>query len=408
MPQRSLKHSTGLALPLVLMSAFIVLGIILLGLQLSADNVLFVAGVHRRNVAQAAAEGGVYRAIALLENQPNYQGQFQESLGDATIEVRVENQLAGAGFAVIESTGRLGRIQKKIQVKIEPSALSFQTVGAQGKIVGRGPNYANGIRAIKNPLNEAVSMHTNFPNDGAINTTDVGDRLSIRGEASAVGTVGPQVEYITKVENQAPKDLINIDKGELLQGTFQTGSVPSNGSVTGNLRVAGNLEFNSPLFLQADSTLHVQGDVKLHKGVAGAGVLVADGDLYIRGSEGLSTQNEEGLLLYADGNINLVHPTATGSGDEYVAVVDPVGDFFARMPENGAYYISESLPVGAPNGIDFLNWYKDQSSNPSDSFSVWRDGDGSEINPGLPANVREWLDSSVEINTELNDWAQNG
>jgi hypothetical protein len=408
MQKRALTYRKGLALPLVLLSAFIVLGIILMGMQLTADNVLFVAGVHRRNVAHAAAEGGVYRAISMLEKQPTYQGQFQEALGDATIEVDVDNQLSTAGYAVIESTGRLGRITKRLQVKIEPSAMSFETVGAQGQIVGRGPNYANGIRGIQNPLNEVVSMHTNFPSDGAINTTAVDDRLSIRGEASAVGTIGPNVRYITKAENQAPKDLININKGELLQGTFQTGSVPTTGTVTGNLRVAGNLEFYSPLSVQQDSTLHVEGDVKLHRGVTGSGVLVADGDMYIRGSSSLDTHNEDGLLLYADGNINLIHPTASGSGDSYVATVEPVGDFFARMPEGGSYHISESLPVGTPNGVDFFNWYRDQSSAPSESFSVWRDGDGTEINPGLPADVRGWLDSSIEINSELNDWAQNG
>lgn len=393
---------------MVLLSAFIVLGIILMGLQLSADNVLFVAGVHRRNVTQAAAEGGVYRAISMLENQPTYQGNFTEELGDATIEVSVDNQLAGAGFALIESTGRVGRIHKTLQVRIEPSAMSFQTVGAQGEIVGRGPNYANGIMGINNPLNEIISMHTNSPVSSAIATTDLSDRLSIRGEASAVGTVGPNVEYITKVDNQPPKDLLHIEKSELTQGTFQTGTVPSSGSVTGKLRVAGNLELHTPLSLQDDATLHVEGDVTLHKGVSGVGVLVADGDMYIRGSSILDTQNEEGILLYSDGSINLAHPTATGSGDEYVATVDEVGDFFARMPENGTYYITESLPVGAPNGVDFFNWYKDQSEAPSDAFLTWKNGDGSDLNPGLPADVRQWLDSSMEINSELNNWAQGG
>lgn len=408
MPKRPLKHKTGLALPMVLLSAFIVLGIILMGLQLSADNVLFVAGVHRRNVTEAAAEGGVYRAIAMLENQPTYEGTFEENLGDAAIEVAVQNQLSSGGFALITSTARVGRIHKTLQVRIEPSALSFETVGAQGQIVGRGPNYANGIMAINNPLNEIVSMHTNSPVSGAIETTDPDDRLSIRGEASAVGTVGPNVRYISKAENQPPKGLITIEKTELLQGTFQTGAVPASGTVTGKLRVAGNLELHTPLALQDDATLHVQGDVKLHKGVSGVGVLVADGDMYVRGSSILDTQNEDGLLLYSDGSINLVHPTATGSGDEYVATVDEVGDFFAQMPEDGSYYMTESLPVGAPNGVELFNWYKDQSEAPSDAFLIWRDGDGSDLNPGLPADVRQWLDSSMDINTELNNWAQGG
>jgi hypothetical protein len=405
-----MRHANrAIALPLVLLSSMIVLGIILLGLQLSSQNILFIAGVHRRNVAQAAAEGGVYKAMARLESDGAFQGTFTEPLGDAAIEVAVDNQLAGAGYAVIRSTGKSGRFSKTVEARIEFSALSFETIGSEGQIIGRGPNYANGVHSLRNPLTEAVGVHSNSNIPGAIRLVDASDRFKIGGIASAVGTIAPGIDAVEKNENEPSRNFIDLDRDELLAGTFNNGTLPSNGQLSSNLRVTGEVEFHQELVLSNDAVLHLTGDAVFHEGITGKGTVVSDGDLYVRGGENIHLDNDSGVLLYSEQNIHLVHPQATNDGQgEFVSTVDPVGDYFAQMPESAGYYLSQTLPVDAPNGIAFFNWYKSQSVSPSSSFSDWRNGDGTEINPGLPPDVKSWLDASVQINQELNQWAQGG
>ncbi|MBI3925760.1 MAG: pilus assembly PilX N-terminal domain-containing protein [Armatimonadetes bacterium] len=397
----------GIALVTVLLVAFAVLGIVLVGLQLTSQNVLFVAGVHARNAALTAAEGGIYRAIAELEKSPTFSGTLSEKLEKSEFEVTVANNLAGGGTATIRSTGRAGRFTRVVEVTVAYAAGSFEGIGAEGTIAARGPNYVNAIRSMDNPLPELARVHSNSSADPAI----FGDeRFSVRGDASAVGTIDEEhvLAQETK-ERVSPKILMHLDKSQLLSGPFSQGGVPADGVVKGNLRISGDVDLKQKLVLQDGATLHVEGEAVLHRGVSGDGTLVTDGNLYVRGSSDLDLSSD-GVLLFSDEDLYLVHPEATREGeeDEFVSTVDPVGDFFAQMPPDAPFYLSAGLPPGAPNGVEFFNWYSQQSDAPSASFEVWVEGDGTELNPGLPPEVRSWLDSSIQVNQELNAWAKGG
>lgn len=399
------ENPRAIALPMVMMAAFIVLGVILTGLELTSRNVLFVANVHQKNAALAAAEGGVYRAMAELESNPAFSGTLVEEFPGSAVEIEVDNQLAGAGFANVISTGRSGKFRRQVEARLEYSTQSYETVGAEGKIVSKGPSYTNGVRSVQNPLAQPAGLHSNSPEAGAISGFADGDRISATGTVSAVGSVDDSVVAPRSESNTPRREFLEVRRDELLSGTFASGALPADGRVNSSLRVAGNLDFADPVVLEGGAVLHVEGEAVFRGGVSGSGTVVVDGDLYVRGNSTIDYDNEEGVLLYSEANIYVAHPEAVETDGEFIAVVDPVGDFFARMPEDAPFYLSQRLPTGAPNGVEFFNWYMAESAGTDPTFLQWRDGDGSELNPGLPSEVRLWLDSSIAINTELNAWS---
>ncbi len=400
------KPLHAIALPMVMMAAFIVLGVVLTGLELTSRNVLFVANVHQKNAALAAAEGGIYRAMAELENNGGFSGTLHQDLPGASLDIEVVNQLSGPGYAIVRSTGRAGKFARRVEARLEYSAQSYETIGSEGHIVGKGPSYANGVRSVQNPLAEPAGLHSNSPDPGAISGFSDGDRISATGTVTAVGSVDDSVIAPRSLDNVPRREFLEVRRDELLSGTFTAGDVPADGRITSNLRVSGDLDLDAPLILVGGATLHVEGEAIFHRGVSGSGNVVTDGTMYVRGSSTIDFGNEEGVLLYSEGDLYVVHPEAVENDGEFVSELDPVGDFFARMPEDAPFYMSRRLPTGAPNGVEFFNWYAAQLTARDPSFVQWREGDGSELNPGLPEEVRAWLDSSVSINPQINEWAE--
>lgn len=394
----------GMALITVLLVMSVVAICMLAGVQLTGKNLLFLGAVHRNNLCLGAAEAGVYGAIAQLEVNPAYAGPLSGQLKNGS---RFRVTLERAGNTVrLTSAGSFDDSVRTLQVTLGVSSDSFPGLACEGLVDVGGSAFVNGIRTTANPLPDKGNIHTNSNGDPAI---VVGNRLSVTGEASAVGTIRGTV-HGTQKPGDDPQTLGSLNKAALLSGSFTTGGVPANGVVTGKLYVDGDLQLDVPLVLQPNSVVHVRGDAVLRKGVSGSGTLVCDGNVVLRGTEAVDLNNDKGVVVYAEKDLMVGHPLAAVDEDSlrFEAPVDPVGEFFARMPDDAPYILGQRLPADAPIGLAFFNWYKDQAASGSASFQLWRDGDGSELSPGLPPTVKTWLNESIPLNAQLNAWAGGG
>lgn len=390
-----------IALISVLLVSVIIFVLLMVGLGVTGKNVLFVSGVHQRNQALCAAESGVYSLFAKLDSDPAFSGPLNGQLSDGSSYV-VTFQKVGSELTV-QSTGKAGAAQKKLQATVALSADAYLGVSSEGLITGQGKNYLNAIKSIKDPSTERGNLHTNYNGNPAF---DAQGKISTTGLISAVGGINGNITG-NKKPNAQTKTISKLDKNALLTGTFTDGSLPSNGIVNSNLRILSDLQADVPLVLVGGAVVHVKGDVVLRAGVTGDGTLVSDGMMLVRGSAKPDMTNSKGVTLYSSQDLVIAHPSVTFASDgtpNYT--VDQVGDFFAGMPEDVPYILNQRLPVSAKTGADFFTWYKDESSNPSSTFKTWRDGDGTELHPGLPTEVRDWLDASKDLADEIKQWAK--
>lgn len=398
-------RARGMALITVLLVMSVVAICMLSGIQITGKNLLFLSGVHRNHLCLGAAEAGVYAAIQKLEDDPGYAGPLQSQLRNGA-RFRVTVTHAGQQVTLV-SVGTFDNASRTVRVTLGTSSDSYPGLACEGH-VGVGMAFVNGIRSTANPLPDKGNLHTNSAGDPAI---DAG-RLSITGEASAVGSISGTVDG-KKKPNDDPVTLGSVNKAALLTGTFTEGNVPANGVISGKRRFKDgeitDLVMEVPLVLQPDAVLHVTGDCILKKGVVGSGTLVCEGNVLIRGNEKVDLNNSKGVVVYAEKDLTVTHPLAAVDLDSerFEAPVDEIGDYFARMPSDAPYILGQRLPADAPIGIDFFNWYRDQSGSLPPSFTLWRDGDGTELNPGLPPNVRTWLQDSLPLNQQLNNWVNS-
>lgn len=404
LPRRG--NRSGLALPMVLMLSLVVLGVVLVGLGFSSQNALFVAGLDRREAARYAAEAGAYRVLAQLESAPGFVGTVEGDLekGGTSFEAQVtRNELATpGGTATVRSKGKAGRFTSTLEVTLTRSGESFEAVAADGLLRTEGPAYANGVKSTADARSEPAQVQANSEADRSVDATG---RFLVRGNVSSAGGIasGVTADRLRPRNGKAP--VSKVDRDRLLAGSFATGSIPTDGVIGANLRVQGDVTFAGNLRLQNGATLHVkEGSLDVRGSVSGNGAVVADKELRMRGSSHLDTGNADGVTVYGETGVDIAHPTATRDGDRYDTELDPIADYFARMPEEARYVLSESLPAGAPTGIEFFEWYNQQSAHPDADFKAWRDGAGADA-PGLPAEVRDWLDSSGPVVNDLKAWA---
>jgi hypothetical protein len=390
-----------IALISVLLVSVVIFVLLMVGLGVTGKNVIFVSGVHQRNQALCAAESGVYQLFAKLESDSAFVGPLTGKLADGSAYevsfVKVGNEIT------VTSTGKSGAAQKKLQATVALSADAFLGVSSEGLITGEGKNYLNAIRSIKDPVTERGNLHTNYNGNPAFDTIG---KISTTGLLSAVGGINGNVNG-NKKSNAPTKSLSKLDKSALLSGTFTNGMLPTNGFVNSNLRILTDLQADVPVVLADGAVIHVKGDVVLRAGVKGNGTIVSDGMMLVRGTSKPDMTNSKGVTLYSSQDLVIAHPKVTFDSDGTAhSSPDEVGDFFAGMPEDVPYILNQRLPVSAKTGAEFFTWYKDESNNPSSSFKTWRDGDGTELHPGLPGEVKDWLEASKDLETQIRQWAK--
>lgn len=411
-----MNHRTrGIALISILAVAATLLVILSVGLRLGSDGVLYTSQAHQRNVALAAAEAGVYEAMLELESDKGFQGTKQGILTDskADYEYTVQNNLAAAGIAVVESTGEYGQAKRTLRVELVPDASSFDAISLRGKVYVFDQAYINGIAEPGKPIVRPGNAHSEHDGSDSFIGRDFDGNgrdaeLRVSGDLTAKGTFDSDLDTIQQNKNWGTsKPPYRLDKAEMLSGSFTTVGSPPSGTVSTNTRVSGDTVFNSPVHIPKGVTLHVEGNAEFLGGLTGEGQVVVDGEVKVFTGADFDPTVKEGVKLYTDDTAIVTHPTTEvdGSDGTFEVEMDPVGDYFARMPGQASRELANGIPTDAPRGAEFFGWVQSSSSSPDQQFDLWYNGDGTEIYPGLSQETKDWLQDANP--SQIEAWAAN-
>lgn len=389
---KPVNNRRAIAVITVMLLSGVILAFVLGGLNVAAQHLFQVSALHNRHRALCAAEVGVCKAQYQLEQDPTAAGPVTGSLDDGS-SYQVTIQHSGTK-AVLHSLGQVAGQSQRLKVTLSLDADTYLGVSSRGLLDIRTHGFVNGIRG----LGDVRSARGNTYTQGNIEI-DPAHRLSITGQASAGGTINSPSRVDGHVGSGGNAANLSFTKASLLPGSYARSSVPITGVVSQNTEISvppsgPPAEYTQPLQIPAGVTMHVTGDLVLHGGVSGEGNLVVDGTLLMRGAEDLRNDTPRGVLIYADKDVLVAHPSArvdASNANGFTATISPVGELFADMPEGVPYLLRQRLPPGAPSNVNFFSWYAAQESSPSAAFSEWKNGDGTTLNPGLPPNVTDWL-----------------
>lgn len=385
--------------------------------------------VHKRNVALSAAEAGVYEAMAALQADKNFSGVVNGDLEDskASYTCLVDNQLQNARFARVTSTGEYGGVKRTLEAELEPDSSGFPAIAIEGRLYVFDRGYANAIAAPSNPIALPGSVHSeydvssepsyvgrDFDSDGTVPT------LHATGDLTTPGYFDSALTRVSLEERaDVSKPLYRLDPAAMTSGSFvDITSPPPPGPLAQNTRVdlpppadpadpPNEMIFPSKVIVPEGVTLHVRGgNAKFMGGLGGEGKVVVDGDILVRTDGVFDPTVEEGLKVHSGGSTFITHPeTAIESGDVVDPGMDPIGDYFARMPPEASLDLSVAIPTSAPKGGEFFNWFHNNVGSPDDEFTLWYNGDGTDIYPGLTSETKQWLIESGPIRADIDSWA---
>jgi len=420
----------GVALISILIVAAALLAIVSAGLKLGSDGVLFASQAHKRNVALGAAEAGVYEAVVRLQADRTFSGSVSGTLAQAgsTYSLTIDNQLASSGVAVVTSTGTFGHVSRTVRVELEPDSKGFESLSLNGQVYVYERVYANAISSVTERLVRPGHIHSEFTTDDtyvgepySASRTTYPPRLHATGDIATAGgdLKNSDLDMVAFSENtNESHSRYSLNRGEMMMGGFGSpvSSLPSGNVVSANTQllgdVDGNVRFEDPVRVNKGATLYITGNAEFMGGLVGEGKVVVDENVAIRPSSHFDDAVEGGIKLYVGDSAIIVHPDV-GTDSEGFTIPETddskVGDYFARMPMEAALELPTGIPLAAPQGADFYRWYHEKlaESDPGQEFTLWREGDGSELYPGLSFVTKKWLGESSGLVSDIEGWANN-
>lgn len=416
----------GIALVTVLMVAGILLAVVSAGLKLGSSGVLFVSQAHKRNVALSAAEAGVYEAIVAIQKDRFSNGTVSGTLSEsgATYSYTLKNQLANSSEATVVSTGEYGGVRRTLRVELEADSAGFQGASLGGKVYLFDQAYFNAIASSNNPVARPGHAHSQYsagPLSFVARDYDGNGKVGIH----STGVLSAGASYDSNLSRTAKESLTNtsrpqyrLDKNLMLGSGGFTSKTPAQmalgGTLSSNTIVdlgggGGTVTINGQLIVPKGITLHIKnGNLELLGGISGDGQIVVEGDALLRANNSFDSATKEGIKLLAEGTAFVAHPSASGgTADLHLPPPNVVGDYFAQMPLEATYELSTNIPTSAPKGGAFFSWFDANVDHGDANFLLWYNGDGTDINPGLSEETKQWLAHSRPIHGEIQSWADS-
>lgn len=414
-----MRRDRGVALVTILLIAATLMTILAAGLKLGSSGVLFVSQAHRRDVALGAAEAGIHEAMIAIQNDRSFTGTLSGVLTDSkgTYTVQVDNQLIGNSLATVKSVGEYGGVKRTLEVELEPDSGGFEGLALEGKVYVFDQAYVNAIASSDNPISRPGNAHTNFATAGDfaykgedLNSDGTVPNVHVTGELSTKGVFDPTLTRVSKEEETAvSKPLYGLDPVAMTSGSFTKASVLNPGALTTNTEIDGDITATGKIIVPKGVTLVINGHAEFLGGISGDGQVVVNGDVVIRTDGEFDPDVKEGIKLYSTESVFVAHAEAQIQDGQVVALGgNPVGDFFAKRPTDVDRELAVDLPTSAPSGGDFFGWYDYTVDNQTPDFSLWYNGDGTEIHPGLSPPTKGWLEDSRPLAPEISKWANKG
>lgn len=416
----------GIALISVLVVLMALAAIVAAGLQLGVGGVLQVSVAHKRNVALAAAEAGVYEAMRKIAGDKAFSGQGYGDLSESHAHYRfkVDNDLPKGGTAKVLATGSFGGVERTLEAYLEPDTDGFDAIGIKGRQYNYDRIYVNGISSSFNPTYEPGGAYSGYgvmgENSFVAGAADssVGLRqgdLWVTGDlvaASKIDGTFMSSPHIREKKESTTKTTYHLDRGAILNPPPPSGSPPTDGHFKASVRIdgTGSLVFSQKVTIDEGVVVHITGsDVLFRQGIEGKGSLVVDQNIIIRANGNFDHKNNEGLKILSDQSVVVANPKVTIDSSGLTFDQSPesrVGDFFAGMPPQAPDEIAQSIPVDAKHGADFFYWYDSQlSSGGNAGFDLWYNGNGTEVYPGLSGATKEWLEQGRLLKGDIKAWA---
>ena len=409
-----MSRKRGIALVTILLVSAVLMAIVSAGLKLGSDGVLFVSNVHKRNVALAAAEAGVYEAIVALQSDKQFKGELNGTLADggATYRCEVDNRLFTERLVRVTATGEFGGTRRILKAELEPDSGGLEGLSVNGVVGVFQRSYVNAIASSDTPIVRPGNVHTNYQGGdpsyiGAEPRPDGPARLHVTGSLTTKGSFDSALQRVAREEavNQ-DRAQYRLDPLEMESGSFVTATTLSGGTLSGNTEITGDVEVSGKVIVPKGVKLVVRGDARFLGGLGGDGEIVVYGDVVLRTDSTFDSNVEEGVKLYCDDSIVITHPTSAINEHEVnEGEFNVVGDFFAQMPLSASTEISTNLPTSAPRGGSFFAWFDSQVDAPDSEFLAWYQGDSTNINPGLSEETKQWLQNSRPIHPQIAAWA---
>jgi hypothetical protein len=387
----------------VLFAALFILVMLFGIIALLRRGLFSAAGLESRTAALYAAEAGVARALYELEENSPFKGELKETLPGSRGSFSVAAvRVKGSQDVIITSTGESGPFKRKVEVLARPGAGSYFALCAGGPVLLQGETFVNGIESLENPLPAPGGVYSGFQGGGAVTVSPPG-AARISGPVMAAGRISGVAAPGQAAEKQARPLPERQDITALKSRPCAVSNIPPSGIVSHDTRIKGNLEVKGLLTMEKYSLLHVTGDLVLSGGVAGSGTIVADGSVTIKGTARVYPENTRGVAVFAGRDVNVEGPWGRDRS------LDMVGLYFARMPGGALHFISRDLPSSAPANGGFFRWYVNGCRGDDPHFRRWRNGDpeNPEASPGLPRQVREWLDESPPLAEKIERWQKS-
>ena len=419
-----LRRPRAIALITVLMMSVVLLIVVLTGIQLTGRNLFLMAKAHDRNQALYAAEAGVYKTLAEIETLNRYPADGLRPVVQLSNGAGYQVELTRVGDVItLRSTGTSARAQRILEVSVTLSPDSFYAVTTEGPIGLADDTFINAVLSTLNPKPGRGNIHTNSSSKDAIipELTDPkqGQRLSVTGEATAVGAIKATIEG-KGTPSAGFVNPVKVNRDDLLGSESYTiiNTLPADGIIRGHQRIPSVDWEGAPLFIEEGAVLHVSGDLALAHSVTGSGTLVVDGEALIRGNTQIDLNNGKGILMYAGGGVSLIHPEAVRetlsikdfapspdpnipqrpsvSRETFHHEPDPLSTYFAERPVDTEFNLRQGMPLDAPTDLEFFEYYETQILSPSEAFRLWVEGDNTIEFPGLRPEVKVWLEKSAK------------
>lgn len=342
----AVSPAPGYALNLVLLVVAVLVTSVV-ALLATAGRTLFVSATYtHRLAARQAAEAGLARAMARLEQNPEFTGRIEEELTHAGArfeldiqaapggaEVSINNLLGSAplvlpqgslpahsAFLVVTGSSAGQKVTLKALVEEAEETMRLSLLGSR-RVVLHDQASLRGIESFTNNVPHPAGVHSNLTTAGEAvrwRGSGPGHRLSATGAVTSsspdAGSIsllpagGVSVAGVRHNTPQRPHLNYDIREQVALRASSPGPVFPLTGSFTlgpGDHYYGASQTLQGDLVLSEGARLYVDGDLTINGSVQGVGTIAVTGFTSLKGDASVSTADGDYIALLSRRGVEL-------------------------------------------------------------------------------------------------------
>ena len=263
--------------------------------------------------------------------------------------------------------GQVNGTERRLEVLLHRGSVltAASPLVTSGKIYLKGDVYVDGIKSITDTTQVTAGIHSNSvanQSDLILWESIAGDEAIISGDVTVQSSHGSSINmdggagtYTSGGEStgQSPQTIPSVNVANTVAAnSSHPDFIPNSGSNTltsGEYSYSGGV-IHGDLVLD-DSTLYVEGDLRVNGSISGKGSIYVNGETIFEGDTNIVTEEDRGLAILSSGNVTLKGFNGTQYLED-LAIADP--DNF------GVYFDDAKLALNqiqiTINGEDLRDW----------------------------------------------------